>query len=579
MQAEHALGLMYRRRYGLVLSSALVLYLLLSVAFFLGAGCDDQFITLWQGESLAAGNGFINYNGERVEVSSSLLHTLIVAVIAIIDSEHVFIWNKFLGLISGAGVLVLLHLFRGPLLPGLERTRFPAYAAAMAFTASCPCFLYWNLGGLEGAYVALILTAYGALLESHWRAPALGREAVLGCIAGLFVLTRPEGFYLALFAMLHAALFWTLRGRRLCLIVHPSIALAAFLSITLWRLTYFGAAFPNPVYAKSGLFAEHVINGAHYAQQFALSSALTTLCCAVVLASGIRSIVLLLLSAGRGARPKPERLDGMLVAGLIATVFMAVILAGGDWMMHFRFLAPITPLLIVFGVAHSARTIEWLLRQRPHQMAPLCLGVAILVLVVGLLHANYYRCDTEDPQGGAQKAGSAPVSYRLQALFRDWDGLQYRLMRTCPSICRDLDALEPAFDDLLPSIYAKTSRIAVATRQMGYFPYTLKKRFPDWNVRLVDLSGLTDPFVARGLTYRTSKAEYREVLRIDRVLRGEAPILSEYVRKQRPNMVYTLGFNVDMNGLTTELECMGFERILGRTGAHLFYRPNSDNAR
>lgn len=358
----------------------------MSVTFFLGAGWDDTFLTLWQGENLAAGHGFVNYNHERVEVSSSLLHTIIIALIALAAPEHTFLWNKVLGLFAGALTLSVLYFFRHSVFGGASRFRYAAYAAGMVFIATCPCFLYWNLGGLEGPYVAFLLTLYGALLEAHWRCPSRGKEIGLGVVASLFVLTRPEGLYLALFAALHAVLFQILRERRPLLWIHLALPAAAFQIVALWRMAYFGAAFPNPVYAKSGLFIEQVFDGADYVRQFATSSWLMTGCFILVFLRGVWLGGLLVCAGVRGERPSRDRLDGLFSIGLIITVFLVVVVIGGDWMEYFRFLAPLAPLLICVSVVLVTRGFERMIGAHPRAVARGIAGLAAAVLFFGLFN-------------------------------------------------------------------------------------------------------------------------------------------------------------------------------------------------
>src|SRR3990172_8269285 len=88
---------------------ALALYFDNSITYYAGAGRDDTFIALWTGISLAEGHGLVNYNFEPVEMSSSLLHTVIVAITYILAPDFIYTINKFLGLMAGAILLVVLY--------------------------------------------------------------------------------------------------------------------------------------------------------------------------------------------------------------------------------------------------------------------------------------------------------------------------------------------------------------------------------------------------------------------------------------------------------------------------------------
>lgn len=144
MQAEQALAGRIRARYGLVFLAALLFYLFMSVTFFLGAGWDDLFLTLWQGENLAAGHGFVNYDFERVEISSSLLHTPIIALVSLAAPEHTFLWNKALGLDAGAVCLYVIYAFRDTILGGADYVRQFAVSSWLMSV----CYLLVLLRGL-----------------------------------------------------------------------------------------------------------------------------------------------------------------------------------------------------------------------------------------------------------------------------------------------------------------------------------------------------------------------------------------------------------------------------------------------
>lgn len=573
MQMEQVVTGRIRARYGVVLIVALLSYVFLSVTFYLGAGWDDMFLTLWQGENLAAGHGFVNYNHERVEISSSLLHTLIIALVSLAAPEHTFLWNKALGLIAGAVCLSVIYAFRGTILGGAGRFQYPAYAAVMAYIASCPCFLYWNLGGLEAPYVALLLTLYGVLLDAHWRRPDRTREIELGLVASLFVLTRPEGFYLAVFGILHAVLFLALRGGRPTLWIHPALPAAAFLAVTAWRLAYLDAAFPNPVYAKSGFLVERILDGLDYVRQFAVSSWLMSACFLLVLLRGLWLGGVLLRAGIRGVRPPVERFEGLFPIGLIVTVILVVVVVGGDWMEFFRFLAPLAPLLLCVSASLVRRGFDWVTAARGNIARGAVCGIIAAVLFFGFFYNHLRQDGLNRRRQTGQEIGFAVVPYLLPEVFGSWENLQRNVMRTCFSIRRDMDALEPVFQDELPTLYAEAGRLVIVTRQMGFFPYTLKEFFPGWKVRFVDLSGLTDPFVAR-VPLRRNMVALRGALQIPSILAGDTPILSEYVRKWQPNMVYTMGLALDMDVFTANMEDLGFECVRGRPGGYVYYRPD-----
>src|SRR6266511_2572118 len=135
---------------------ALAIYFYNSIANYVGAGRDDTFITLWTGISLAEGHGFVNYNFEPVEMSSSLLHTLVVGVIHLFAPDFIYTINKALGLLAGATLLIVLHQKRNSLF-GNDVSGIMALGITYAGLANSRSWLYWNLGGLETPFQTFIL--------------------------------------------------------------------------------------------------------------------------------------------------------------------------------------------------------------------------------------------------------------------------------------------------------------------------------------------------------------------------------------------------------------------------------------
>lgn len=149
---------------------------ILGLAVHLGAGRDDTFITLYAGEQLGAGRGLVGWNGERVEISSSLLHVWLVAALSKLGPTYLA--NKLCGLAAGLGLLVLLYRHRARLFPD-ERSRGISFALATAILATTPSLLYWSLAGLETPFVTLLLLLLATGSLTLWEQPSTGRLAYL----------------------------------------------------------------------------------------------------------------------------------------------------------------------------------------------------------------------------------------------------------------------------------------------------------------------------------------------------------------------------------------------------------------
>lgn len=133
-----------------ILLFALGWYSYNSIVHYLGAGRDDTFIVLWTGMSLAEGHGLVNYNLEPTEMTSSILHTAIVAVLYMAAPDFVYTLNKLLGLLAGALVLIILYQRRQDLFGGKTAGTI-AFAISVVALANSRAWLYWNMGGLENS--------------------------------------------------------------------------------------------------------------------------------------------------------------------------------------------------------------------------------------------------------------------------------------------------------------------------------------------------------------------------------------------------------------------------------------------
>ena len=71
-----------------------VMYIGLQLNWYLAAGRDDTYITLWSAFGVSQGHGFVNYNLQPAEISSSLLHVLILSLFALVQPDNLFVINK-----------------------------------------------------------------------------------------------------------------------------------------------------------------------------------------------------------------------------------------------------------------------------------------------------------------------------------------------------------------------------------------------------------------------------------------------------------------------------------------------------
>jgi len=68
-----------------------VMYIGVQLNWYLAAGRDDTYITLWSAFGVSQGHGFVNYNLQPAEISSSLLHVLILSLFALVQPDNLFV--------------------------------------------------------------------------------------------------------------------------------------------------------------------------------------------------------------------------------------------------------------------------------------------------------------------------------------------------------------------------------------------------------------------------------------------------------------------------------------------------------
>ena len=216
----------------LILASAiwvLVIHILVPVLPY-----DDAFITYRYAENIFAGEGPVYNQGERVFGSSTPLYLAWVTTIKFLGSEislpELVVRLNAFWLIT-AGVLSYLLVRR------LSSSRLLGALAAVIILLH-RSMLAISTGGMESfLFVSLLLACWLALISE--------RALLAGLLAGLAILTRPEG--VVLIPLMVVAL-WHRRDR----LVKAGIACSLVgLIWVVFATKYYGSPIPNSVIAKS----------------------------------------------------------------------------------------------------------------------------------------------------------------------------------------------------------------------------------------------------------------------------------------------------------------------------------------
>lgn len=556
---------------------ALAVYFYHSIIYYIGAGRDDTFITLWTGISLAEGHGLVNYNFEPVEMSSSLLHTLMVAVIHILASNFIYTINKALGLIAGAALLIVLYQKRY-LLFGRDLSGIATFAITSLGLANNRAWLYWNLGGLETPFQTLIIFLYGIHLIEFWKTPVKILPLVILQI--LYMLVRPEGFILifftGIFIIARAKFHQPLHRKQIILLI--GIPSSIFFSILIVRYLNFGLLLPNPVYAKVylGIGNNTISNlnaGIKYLIGFYTSSPYVAIQLVILIALVIHS-ARILINQRTKLDSGPSTLDFgfMLWLGLILFNHLFVLSTGGDWMEFFRFIVPVVPFLVILTTCSVFRTVNAIFKKH-HLSKPyfetftnMALGVLFLIAIA----TNSAQRDNYESQGFHNCSEKIDLS-KIHSLELDSRPLDEKLVLLNCAGKRDWEGLMPFITDELPVFYESLDQnITIASFQMGFFPYYVKKVHPTMKIEFVDTLGLADSHIAQMQGHRESYG-LREGTKIVNIFSGQSGKLSEYILSRNPNMIYVLNATTIRRMALIKL---GWTTSWDKPGAVIFIKNN-----
>jgi arabinofuranosyltransferase len=302
---------------------------------------DDAYITFRYAENLANGHGLVMNEGERVEGYSNFAW-LLYAAAAIKGGVDPLAASRFAGLSAGLLTLFLSWKLACRLSPNTPA----ANTLAPLFLAASPMLARHSVSGLETSAFAAVLMSLPLLSEEAART-LLGRVALIVC-ALLLSLLRPEGIAFSIiflcFPLLVAASTRngnaSIGGRSA--LANAIIFLCLFSVYYIWRWNYFDSLFTNTFYFKMTGGSAALRPGVHYTLDFLRENGGAALL-------GF-ALVLWTFDCSKNLLTK---------LSLVALVQVGiVVIAGGDWMYHYRFYTPLLPILAAAMAAGVGRVSE-----------------------------------------------------------------------------------------------------------------------------------------------------------------------------------------------------------------------------
>lgn len=349
---------------------------------------DDAMITFRVAENLAYGRGFVYNLGERVQVTTTPLYTLILVPgvwLAGSAPRAALILN-----IALAGVIPLLAYDLGRRLSG----RITGLGGALLLILAPLLIIAFSMESY--LYVAMILASLDAYAARRWR--------WAGALVGLTAWVRGDAVLLG--ACMLSYDFLATRRLRWPLII-PAIAIPA--GWYLFALLYYGSPFPATLQAKA---AQGEFNwlGQRFADGFwAYWEEWLDVSCYPVF-----YLFPILMAAALIPMLRQERVWLIMLArdGLYITVFVALSVPTAEW--YYAPLMPGAALLTARGVQAVAEGMGWATRRSIGEAARKKTGwisAAVATLLIGLLLAALY-----------------PVSAKIVAGHPNWKARVYPSM-------------------------------------------------------------------------------------------------------------------------------------------------------
>jgi hypothetical protein len=334
-----------------------------------GFPLDDAWIHQTYARNFAESGQMAFAPGQVSAGSTSPLWTWLIALGYRLNIDYP-LWTYALGALSLGACGVMLARVSLRLWPGRPR---------LAWAAAALCVFEWHLvwaaaSGMETVlFAALGLALLDCVLEM--------RHALLtGAVGALLVLTRPEGLLLV---GLSAPLWW-LRSRRRMLIPTALSFGVLLLPVIVFNLQTSGNVFPNTFYAKQQEYAVYFS-----AFDVWLPRALDVIGAPFVGAQVLLAPGLVMeLAALRRRSNWTRALPLAWVAAHVAVYALRLPVT----FQHGRYLMPVIPLLLLYGLRGSAGLLERVGRNRLLRRALVgsLIGVTLAFWIVG---AGAYRID------------------------------------------------------------------------------------------------------------------------------------------------------------------------------------------
>lgn len=461
-----------------------LLAILVGFLFYSSAGRDDAHITYWAGYTLSEYGKIVNYNGEQVEQSSSLLQVLLLAVTHKLFGGEMIDIGIILSILFAVGTIGAAYRLALKIDPGI------AFLSAL-LTGTSAYFIYWILGGLETTIVSfssifLVLTYVNYLEDCKSQSfTSITRLAGPMAATALFLLVRPETPVVLFCILLGAALVLFLKKisnqtdadyyKKILTGLIPLtlifFILAAFLFA--FRMWYFNSPFPQPVTAKAvGLSWPVISEGFLYLKDHLFTD---------IYIGFLTGFTVICIGFGIFTQVKTTRLNLYMLFSLLFIMAYTsfVVLAGGDWMEGGRFWVHQLPLALMF--------IPYFIKQVIKSKKWLIIVLCVLFLVQGKTILDFAQKYSTGMPAWSTRDYYEPLAKTYGFSNFSWFERYNRVhIREIPTIYH----LNIIIEKLLAS-KRKRRRISIMSGQIGMVAYYISKKYFK-RIRFIDRHGLID---------------------------------------------------------------------------------------
>jgi hypothetical protein len=337
------------------------LLVLIGSLFFPSSGRDDAHITYWAAYSLSYFGEVLNYNGDRVEQSSSLLQVVLLAVIGFITNIDIVSLGKSSSILFGIASLIILYIL-------VRRIEPKAAFLAAVLTGTSVYFAYWSFGGLETTLTAfaslLLILAYGAYLNKNKQGSYFIGLAWVIVATFIFALVRPEMpvvlLCLVLGAILSVFVFSKFNSAnrtqhqdflsRLLIILGISVVIISL--IIIFRIWYFDSPLPQPVIAKSKELSFNILRFGFLYLKRQITFDLYTQIMSIFTLFSIGYVI--------WSQLKKKVINPYILLSVLflAAYALFILFSGGDWMEGARFVVPLLPVAMMFPALVLGRLLN-----------------------------------------------------------------------------------------------------------------------------------------------------------------------------------------------------------------------------